>query len=685
MPSSLSNTSSFRAVMIPAVRRARATALAFVGGALVFFIFEASKSAVFPSLTIWESHSITIVFGSCIAAGAAFIAMQRQASMLITLAAEEALRERLESRQRALQESEARYRLLVENSPEAIAVHRGGHLVYVNTAGAALIGASSSDLLIGRRTVDFVHRADLPLVRQRVHADTSRVQYRLLRIDGEIREVDAASVRIPYEGASAIQTVFRDITQRKELEARLTYEAFHDALTGLPNRSLFRDRLEHAVLVRARQPETRVVVMFLDLDEFKSVNDSLGHEAGDQVLRLVAGRIREEVRTADTVARFGGDEFAILMEQVGAVSEVMSIVNRIKVSLRRPLALHGRIMSVSASVGVAFAEPGEDVDTLLRNADVAMYEAKEAGKARHAVFEPAMYTAIIQRLQLESDLRAAAASPVAAGLSLAYQPIVDLRSGALRSVEALLRWDHGTRGSIPPSVFVPVAEHTGVIVPLGNWVLETACHQLVSWRTLWWSEKWDPATMPSMAVNISGKQLLESDFVETVASILARTNAPADCLTLEITESVIMRDTETSLQTIGALKALGVRLAIDDFGTGYSSLSYLQRFPVDVLKIDRAFVEGVSRGGSDAALARTILTLGHTLGLQTVAEGVEDEAQRAQLERMGCVLAQGYLFSRPRPAAELTDWMRNRERVTSETRRQAVQGAPPRASVQASR
>ncbi|WP_396200451.1 putative bifunctional diguanylate cyclase/phosphodiesterase [Gemmatimonas sp.] len=586
--------------------------------------------------------------------------MRRQTIMLSRLATEAARRARLEERKRVLKESEARYRVLVDNSPEAIAVHRGGQLLFVNAAGASLIGVATGDMLVGRRIVDFIHRDDRSLMRPRAGPGTSRRQYRLIRVDGDIREVDAASVDIPYDGKPATQTVFRDVTERKQLEAMLMHEVLHDALTGLPNRSLFRDRLEHAMAVGMRHPERSVVVMFLDLDDFKAVNDRLGHEAGDQLLQIVAERIREELRAADTVARLGGDEFAILMEQVAAPDEVLPIVSRINGSLRRPILLDGRIMPVSASIGIAFAEIGEDVDTLLRNADVAMYEAKEAGKARHAVFEPAMHTAIVQRLQLESDLLAAAASPEASGLFLTYQPIVDLRTGEMRGVEALVRWQHATRGLIAPTVFIPVAERTGAIIPLGAWVLETACRQLVAWRTLWWTERWDPANRPSVSVNISSKQLQESDFVTTVADILARTNAPADCITLEITESVIMRDTEASLQSLQALKALGVRLAIDDFGTGYSSLSYLQRFPVDVIKIDRAFVEGVSRGGADAALARTILTLGQTLGLQTVAEGVETEPERVQLERLGCVLAQGYLFARPKPADEVTAWIRRR-------------------------
>lgn len=653
------NTSSqFRAIVVPAERRWRATLLATIAGALVFFIFEASKSAIFPHLTIWESHNITITFGSLIAGGAAWFAMARQASMLRTLAAEEALRERLEIRQRALAESEMRYRQLMIHSPEAIVVHRNGRLIYANDAAMLLIGAKQSTQLLRRRAADFVHPDDLAMVQQRLGSGPARVQYRLVRLDGGIREVEAVSVSIAFEGTPAMQTLFRDVTERKELEARLLHGAFHDALTGLANRALFRDRLEHALTMAGRDPDHRLAVLFLDLDDFKGVNDSLGHEAGDQLLHTVSERIVAEVRASDTVARFGGDEFAVLLERLPHEAEALAIVNRIEVALRRPLMLEGRLMSVATSVGVAYASAGDDVDTLLRNADVAMYEAKEAGKARHAVFEPSMYAAIVQRLQLETDVRAAASAPRQSGLHLAYQPIVDLRTGAVRGLEALLRWEHPHRGTVEPSVFVPVAEHTGAIVPLGRWVLEEACQQLVAWRTLWWRERRAPDSVPGVSVNISGRQLAEDDFVDDVAAILRHTGAPAGSITLEITESVIMRNTESSLRTLSALKALGLRLAIDDFGTGYSSLSYLQKFPVDVLKIDRAFVEGVAQGGSDTALARTIVTLGNTLSLRTVAEGVESPLQRDALSTMGCVDGQGYLFSPPRPAAEITGWLR---------------------------
>ena len=658
-------TASFRAIRLPATQQIRATLIAVLLGALVFFAFEASKSAVFPHLTIWESHSITIVFGSMIAGAAAWIAINRQASVLAELTAGEAARERLEMRERVLEESEARYRELVEQSPEAIAVHRDGFLVYANAAAATLIGVDLAADLLGRRAIDFVHTDDTARVLQRASSSRSSMHYRLVRVDGGLREVEAVSALITFERASAHQTVFRDVTENRALEARLRHEAFHDGLTGLANRALFRDRLQHALAVRRRNPTALVAVLFLDLDDFKGVNDSLGHEAGDQLLQAIAERLRLETRTSDTVARFGGDEFAILLEDLNSDAEALAIVNRLKVALRRPLALSGRLLTSSASIGVAFADVGDDVDALLRNADVAMYEAKEAGKARHAVFERAMIDAIVERLQLEADLKAASSAPEAAGLFLAYQPIVDLTSGRVRSFEALLRWNHQTRGAIAPSVFVPVAEHTGVIDVLGAWVLEQACQQLMAWRTQWWRERRDLSSIPAISVNISGRQLAEPQFVEQVQAVLQRTGAPAESLTLEITESVIMQNTAETLETLSSLKALGIRLAIDDFGTGYSSLSYLQRFPVDVLKLDRAFVEGVAHGGSDAALARTIVTLGNTLGLRTVAEGIEQSAQHDALRRMGCHDGQGFLFSVPQAGPQITTWLLARTEVAT--------------------
>jgi len=440
------------------------------------------------------------------------------------------------------------------------------------------------------------------------------------------------------------------------------HDAFHDPLTGLPNRTLFRDRVDHALarLVRTSN-RTGVTVLFLDLDNFKTVNDTLGHVAGDRMLVAVSDRLRNATRSYDTVARLGGDEFAILLEELLGDSEALSAVERIREALRVPVRLDGRDIVITASIGVAHALPTDAADDLLRNADVAMYEAKEAGKSRHAVFEPSMYEAIVERLALEGDLRDASVDPAAAGFALVYQPIVELGSGAVRGMEALLRWSHPTRGRLAPDLFIPLAEQTGAIVYLGAWVLRQACEQLESWRRTWLEAGLPVDTLPSVTVNISGRQLLEDGFVDEVADAIRLTLAAPRRITLEITETVIMQDTERTLSMLTRLQALGVRLAIDDFGTGYSSLSYLQKFPVDILKIDRAFVDGVARGDAEAALARTIIALGQTLGLRTVAEGVEDVAQRDQLRRLGCQLGQGYLFAKPMLPVDATEWILARQ------------------------
>ncbi|GJG85477.1 hypothetical protein tb265_06580 [Gemmatimonadetes bacterium T265] len=469
--------------------------------------------------------------------------------------------------------------------------------------------------------------------------------------------------------------------QRRRVEVALGRQALRDSLTGLANRALFRDRVEHALARLAREGGTpRAAVLYLDLDGFKAVNDSLGHHAGDELLRAVASRLLNATRGSDTVARFGGDEFAVLLEAAHTRADAEVVAGRIVAAVRAPIALGGGAAPalrpgasradaprhearVGVSVGIAFAEPGVDADALLRNADAAMYRAKADGKGQYAVFDPALVEAAAERAALERDLARAVAdldpercpgergTPAAGEFALVYQPVVALATGAVASAEALLRWQHPTRGVVGPAEFIPLAEASGLIVALGRWVLDAACRAAAAWPA-------GPDGAPiGVAVNVSGRQLEDPAFPGHVAAALADSGIGAARLTLEITESVLMRDTDAALRTLGALKTLGVRLAVDDFGTGYSSLRYLQQFPVDVLKIDKTFVDGIARrgapGGHDAAFARTIVALGETLALNTVAEGVEHAGQAELLRAMGCTFGQGYLFARPLDDAAL--------------------------------
>ena len=434
----------------------------------------------------------------------------------------------------------------------------------------------------------------------------------------------------------------------KALAERLVHQAHHDPLTGLANRVLFRDRVDRAVLRAARGE--RVAVLFLDLDHFKAVNDSLGHAEGDRLLESVARRLLQATRGCDTVARLGGDEFAILLEGMAREMDAPVVIERLKAALRRPVTLQGREVIVGASIGVAYVEAGQGVDDVLRNADLAMYHAKAAGRGGHEVFEPRMHEAALERLELEADMRRALEH---GQFRILYQPIVDVESGHLTGVEALMRWEHPTRGTLAPLTFIPIAEETGLIVPIGRWALTEGCRQGRAWQLCA-----PEGRVPTLSVNISGRQLLEPSFVGDVAAALAESGFTPSLLTLEITESVLMQDTEATLVTLHELKALGVCLAIDDFGTGYSSLSYLQRFPVDTLKIDKAFIDDVARGGSNAVLARTIVTLADLLKLSTVAEGVEHPDQLAHLLSLGCSSAQGYLFAHPLAASEIDALLR---------------------------
>jgi diguanylate cyclase (GGDEF)-like protein len=433
------------------------------------------------------------------------------------------------------------------------------------------------------------------------------------------------------------------LTDAKTLDA--VRQAFHDALTGLPNRALFLDRLEHA-LARARRGQAALAVLFVDLDRFKLINDTLGHAAGDELLVQAGQRLRAAVREADTPARFGGDEFAIMLEDNEGSPDATLVAQRVIDTLQAPFDVGGREVFVSASVGIATSQAGqEDAAELLRNADVAMYRAKRQGSGGYHVFEPGMQVALMERLELEADLQRAVEQQE---FTLVYQPIVPLDGPAMSGFEALIRWSHPTRGLVSPADFVPLAEETGLILPIGRWVLHQACQQAARWQREY------PTDPPrTISVNLSARQLQQTSLVDEVAHALTASGLDPGCLVLEITESVLIQDTDATVAKLAALKGLGVRVAIDDFGTGYSSLSYLRQLPVDILKVDKSFIDGVQESPEASAVARAIIRLGHTLSLQTVAEGIEESTQLNALRKMQCDLGQGYLFAKPLSSTEL--------------------------------
>ena len=433
--------------------------------------------------------------------------------------------------------------------------------------------------------------------------------------------------------------IMRDITERKSFEGQLTHQALHDPLTGLANRVLFRNRVEHALALADRNHRP-LAVLLLDLDGFKTINDTLGHEAGDQLLVSVGERLTACLRVGDTAARLGGDEFAVLVEDAAQTDNAVLVAERLSDVLRASFTIDGKEIFIGASIGIAVTAAGkENPEELLRNADLAMYSAKNQGKDRYVVFENAMHLDLLERAELEEDMRRAIEREE---FMLYYQPIVDLNSGQMTGMEALVRWQHPTRGIMPPLNFIPIAEETGLIIPLGRWILETACRQARRWH----KESYDRQEF-TLTVNLSSGQFQQPRIVETVAEALDNSGLPPHCLVLEITETMMLNNTEATINKLEELKDLGVRLAIDDFGTGYSSLSYLQRFPVDILKIDRAFVDKISHGREGAAVAQAIITMSNALQLRAIAEGIEKPEQLLALEQMGCELGQGYYFSKP--------------------------------------
>src|SRR5215218_831708 len=545
---------------------------------------------------------------------------------------------------RALRESEERYHRLVELSPDAILVHADGEVVFVNGAGVKLLGADAGAQIVGRPIKEFVRHDRQDGVGRRIYGTTGDVsdaaflEEKLVRSDGTEVCVEAAAVPFVYKDRPAVQVVARDISRRKQMEEKLLHDAFHDALTGLPNRALFMDHLKLAV-ERAKRPKKKYLfaVLFLDLDRFKIINDSLGHTMGDQLLVATAARIQKCLRHLDTVARFGGDEFAVLLDGVEDVNDTIRVAQRLHREITTPINVGGHEVFTSVSIGIALSNTGyERPEDVVRDADTAMYRAKAAGKSRYEIFDTGMHSRAVALLRLETDLRRAVEREE---FVVHYQPIVSLFDDSIQGFEALVRWQHPERGLIAPSEFIPVAEETGLIIPLGRWVLRESCRQMHQLQAA------SAAQRPlSLSVNLSGKQFMQLDLVGQVKEILRETGFDPRRLQLEITESSVIENTETVTEMLLQLRALGIRLSMDDFGTGYSSLSYLHRFPIHTLKIDRSFVSG---GDGENEIVRTIIMLARNMGMDIVAEGVETKEQLAYLKELRCEYGQGFLFSRP--------------------------------------
>jgi diguanylate cyclase (GGDEF)-like protein len=510
-----------------------------------------------------------------------------------------------------------------------IMVDRNGYVSVVNRRVRALL-AMPEDAADGRVKLGRLEEpqapddADAPW---ETPAHTGVTPYEQTRADGTIFEVQTHQL----ENGGYVRT-YADVTERKRAELKITYLAYHDALTGLANRRLFRERLAHAV-GKCRHGGPGCAVLSVDLDGFKYANDMYGHMFGDAVLLDVTGRLSDAVGKAGVVARFGGDEFFILLETLRQPDAAKLLARRLLGLLSEPYIIEGRELLISASIGIAHCPAdATSVDDLLSNADTALYAAKEGGRGTFRSYDPAMAVRTSERRQIEQDLRAALALDQ---MHVVYQPVFDCATWRICRFEALLRWTHPVRGYISPDQFIPVAEETGLIVSLGNWVLQAACTEAARW----------PAEV-GVAVNLSPKQFLQSDLVRSISSVLAKTGLAADRLTVEVTEGVLIDNVERASAALSTLKALGVRIALDDFGTGYSSLSYLHRFPISSIKIDKSFVKPVGHDDDADAIVRAILTLGHSLGLRVVAEGIETKVQLEWLLRAGCSEVQGFLLGR---------------------------------------
>ena len=551
----------------------------------------------------------------------------------------------------ALHESQERYALAVNGAKDGLwDWDLDSDRIYLSLRWKTMLGFADGEIgdspseWLGR-----IHPDDLPEVRHAIsahllgQAPDFESEHRMLHRDGGYRWVltRGLAVRNAAGGAYRMAGSQSDITSRKAAEERLLHDAFHDPLTGLPNRALFMDRLGMAIVHAKRRLSYTFAVLFIDLDRFKNVNDSLGHSVGDELLIAVARRLESCLRPGDTVARLGGDEFTILLAEVADVDHAVQVAQRMHGEMARPFQVQGHEVFVTLSLGITLGAGGdyERPEDVLRDADTAMYGAKGSGKARDAIFDRDMHDRAVALLRLETDLRLAIER---SELEVHYQPIISLTNGKIDAFEALLRWRHPTRGLLRPDSFIPVAEETGLIVPMGWWVLREACRQLAEWQALPWTGEHLAVT-----VNLSGKQLIQADVVERIAEILRETGIRPGGLRLEITEGTIMGQAEDAIAKLLALRGFGVKLYIDDFGTGYSSLSYLHRLPVDALKIDRSYISEMNGGDDRSEIVGTIVTLARILRMDVAAEGIETAEQVSRLRALSCHYGQGYFFSEP--------------------------------------
>lgn len=568
---------------------------------------------------------------------------------------------------RQLAERDQLFQLISENAADMIAlVDSEGRRLYNSPAYQKVLGYSPEDLQ-ATSSIEQIHPDDRPRVlkaaeKARLTGQGERLEYRILHKNGTWRTLEstACAIRNAKGETDKLVIVNRDITERKRAEELLIHNAFHDGLTNLPNRALFLDRLQHGLTLSKRHSNYKFAVLLIDIDEFKIVNDSLGHTAGDELLIQIGQRLKDSVRRADmvsrprmngvtdraanedTLARLGGDEFAILLDDIRDPIEAVRVAERVQKELATPFAINQEQIVISASIGIASStSPHTQAEDLVRDADIAMYRAKRAGKARCEVSDPAMHESAVKRLRLESDLRKGLEQ---GEFRVHYQPIVSLQTGKITGFEALTRWQR-PEGIVPPIEFIAVAEEIGLIIPMNRQLLREACQHLRSWQSEF------PSNPPlTMSVNITPKEFDQPDLASEIGKTLKETGVDPECLQLEIIETIAMGNAEKSSQVLAQLKALGVRLGIDDFGTGYSSLSRLRRIPVDTLKIDRTFISNMDSDPENHEIVRIIITLAHNLGLKVVAEGTETEGQVNLLKQLNCEMAQGYFFSRPADA-----------------------------------